>query len=92
MLTKENSSLETRFEISRRRLVEICTDPQRRCYDGCFFKSEIAWTDWEVMSHEPASRVDPVLKFWRELNAYAVGERGSVGTLCEFRGIAESPQ
>jgi len=30
-----------------RRKVEVCTDPQRRCYDGAFFSSEIVWSGWD---------------------------------------------
>lgn len=30
-----------------RRKVEINTDPQRRCYNGCHAKSESWWTAWE---------------------------------------------
>lgn len=29
-----------------RRQILINTDPQRRCYNGCFAKSELIWTDW----------------------------------------------
>lgn len=30
-----------------RRGVEINTDPQRRCYNGCHFSSKVIWNDWE---------------------------------------------
>lgn len=29
-----------------RRPVEVNTDPQRRCYNGCHAKSRMEWTDW----------------------------------------------
>lgn len=30
-----------------RKQVEINTDPQRRCYNGCHFSSEMVWTEWQ---------------------------------------------
>lgn len=36
----------TKFRIYGRRIVEINTDPQRRCYNGCHFSSEKIWTEW----------------------------------------------
>lgn len=34
------------LHIRRGRLIN--DDPQRRCYNGCFFKSHIEWSDWEL--------------------------------------------
>lgn len=48
---------------------------QRRCYNGCFPSSdwEMVWTQWEVLeTHMPRDRI----KFWSELNDYAVSQRG----------------
>jgi hypothetical protein len=75
-----------RFVIEKRVLIEINTDPQRRCYDGVHAQSAIVWTAWGALEEWPSETVaHRRLKFWRELNDYAVKERGKVGTLGEFR-------
>lgn len=61
------------IEKRNRRLVN--TDPQRRCYNGCHFSSELVWTPWEVFD-STTKDFEKSLKFWRELNDYAVSERG----------------
>lgn len=64
-------------DILYRRQYLVNTDPQRRCYNGCHFSSELRWTNWEVLeSGVPPDKVEERLKFWTELNAYAVKERG----------------
>lgn len=30
-----------------RKQIEVNTDPQRRCYNGCHFSSKTVWTEWE---------------------------------------------
>ena len=35
-----------KFKVSVRKQIEVNTDPQRRCYNGCHFSSETVWTDW----------------------------------------------
>lgn len=69
-----------------RRLVN--TDPQRRCYDGCHFSSELVWAQWEVIESQrflrPGADLEQRLKFWRELNEYAVSQRGE-NARCEYR-------
>lgn len=79
--------------IFSRRQVLVNTDPQRRCYNGCHFKSELVWTPWVVLESMCylKSGADPEarLKFWRELNDYAVSQRGE-GARCEFK-IGEAP-
>ena len=79
------------FTIETRLQIEVNTDPQRRCYYGCHFSSEIVWTAWTVLhSDVPENEVERKLKFWRELNAYAVSQRGKVGTLREHRAVPQS--
>ena len=73
--------------IQYRLKIEINTDPQRRCYNGCHFSSEIVWTAWTDLESTTADRVETRLTFWRELNDYAVKARGEVGTRKEFRVI-----
>jgi hypothetical protein len=77
------------FTIRRRRQIEVNTDPQRRCYNGCHAKSEMQWTAWDDLNiNVPVDRVDNKLKFWRELNDYAVSQRGE-GARCEFEAVKE---
>ena len=47
----------TRYTLWVRKQVEVNTDPQRRCYDGCHAKSELRWTDWEIVCN-PMTRAD----------------------------------
>lgn len=69
--------------IRRRRLIN--TDPQRRCYNGCHFSSELVWTAWEVLEYDIAEdKVERRLQFWRELNDYAISQRGE-GARSEFK-------
>jgi hypothetical protein len=63
--------------IEQRSRILVNTDPQRRCYDGCHYSSELQWTEWVdfesgVSDNDTASRLD----FWRGLNDYAVEARG----------------
>ena len=69
--------MNVQYKILMRCKTLVNTDPQRRCYDGCHFSSELVWTDWEILEHEiEESALDRRLKFWRELNDYAVSQRG----------------
>lgn len=69
-----------RYTIWRRKFIEVCTDPQRRYYNGTWFSSEFIWTEWEVLESDvSAERIE----FWQDLNAYAVRERGE-GAKQEF--------
>jgi len=66
--------------ILHRKLIGVNTDPQRRYYNGCYFNSELRWTEWgvfEIMRFlKPGTDPEDRLKFWRELNDYAVSQRG----------------
>lgn len=63
--------------IEFRKLILVNTDPQRRCYNGCHFSSELIWTGWEdIESGIAPDEVESRLTFWRELNDYAVSARG----------------
>lgn len=63
--------------IEYRTKVLVNTDPQRRCYYGHHYKSEMQWTAWsELEVGIRAERAEARLTFWRELNDYAVKERG----------------
>lgn len=79
--------------IRTRRLIEVNTDPQRRCYNGCHFSSAQVWTPWATLERWPGTspeRIEARLEFWRGLNEYAVKARGEVNTLCEFRAAPDS--
>lgn len=74
-----------RIQIEQRELRRVCTDPQRRCYNGAFAKSELQWTPWDwVEWNVKPERVEERLKFWRELGAYSVTVGG---TPTEYRAI-----
>ena len=78
------------FRIESRALFLVNTDPQQRCYNGCHFSSELRWTAWQVLNVElPEASVERKLKFWRELNDYAVSQRGQAAK-SEFRAVEET--
>jgi hypothetical protein len=65
-----------------RRKIEVCTDPQRRCYNGAFARSEWVWGEWmdlfDLSSWESAeesrafySEINPT----REYRVMPLGER-----------------
>lgn len=35
-----------KYAVWFRKRIEVNTDPQRRCYDGCHFSSRMVWTEW----------------------------------------------
>jgi hypothetical protein len=73
-------------------LREINTDPQRRCYNGCHAKSELIWSNWQDLESEIKSEdVENRLTFWKELNDYAVSQRGETDTKKQFRVIQGDP-
>lgn len=83
----------TNLAIRYRRRVLVNTDPLRRCYYGAYAKSELQWTAWAVLESmrflKPGTDPEARLKFWRELNDYAVSSRGEEAR-CEFE-IVELP-
>ena len=67
--------------IFMRKLTLVNTDPMRRCYNGCHFKSELLWGEWEVLETLGGNADERArLSFWRDLNDYAVSERGRSAT------------
>ena len=77
------------YTIERRKRIVVNTDPQRRCYNGCYFSSELVWLGWESLnSGVSAETVEDKLKFWRDLNDYAISQRGE-SARCEFRVVEE---
>lgn len=70
--------------IQQRKRVRVPTPgSQHRCYNGCFPSSdwEIIWTAWEDFDSDATEKR---LTFWRELNDYAVSQRGQ-SAKCEYR-------
>lgn len=57
-----------------RRLIN--TDPQRRCYNGAHFSSELVWTNWEELCSTNMERAEARLAYWRDLNDFVVSQRG----------------
>lgn len=75
----------TYYQILTRKQVMVNTDPQRRCYNGCNFSEELQWTGWDIIDFSiPEERLEARLTFWRELNDYAVSQRGE-SARCEFK-------
>lgn len=73
--------------IQQRKRVLVNTDPQNRCYDGCYFSSEWRWTAWSNLEVWPGwslEKAEERKQFWVELNVYAVSQRGKRAQ-AEFR-------
>lgn len=63
--------------IQHRHKMLVNTDPQRRCYNGCHYKSELVWSQWEdLVLNVTKETAESKLNFWRELNDYAISQRG----------------
>ena len=75
------------IEMRRRYLVN--TDPQRRCYNGCYAKSELVWGEWDWLElNVPEEKVEQRLASCRELNDFAVSQRGEEARK-EFRAVED---
>jgi len=75
------------IECRNRRVIN--TDPQRRCYNGCNFSEALVWSSWEVLNYTNEEKVEGQLKFWRELNDYAISQRGE-SARSEFRAVEDN--
>ena len=77
------------YRIEMSKTIEVNTDPQRRCYNGCYFSSELVSTPWEVLvSGVKDDEIEDKLNYWRDLNAYAVSQRGESATI-RYRKVLE---
>ena len=75
--------------IEKRSRFLVNTDPQRRCYYGCHAKSELLWGEWDWLElNVPEEKVEQRLASWRELNDYAVSQRGE-SARSEFRAVED---
>ena len=71
------------FILMRRVKYLRLNDP--RCYNGAFFDAELCWGSWETLDRLPTREAaEKRLKFWAELNNYAVSQRGE-GSRIEFK-------
>lgn len=77
------------YKIQYRRKVLINTDPLRRCYDGHHFSSKVVWSQWGDIHEVEEKKVKWWLGYWRDLNDYAVKERGKEA-YCQYRAVKES--
>ena len=79
------------YVLQTRSAVFVWDDPQRRCYNGAFGAHHYEMGPWEALDRfETAEEATAKLKFWTELNNYAVASRGE-STRREFR-ILEKTQ
>lgn len=72
------------YKIVMRQRVLVNTDPQRRCYNGAHFSTELQWSEDVILNSCTEYMVEEKLQFWRELNDYAVSQRGE-SARSEFR-------
>ena len=80
------------MHIEMRKQMVVNTDPQRRCYNGCNFSEELQWSEWGVVDFDiPEEKVEERLKFWRDLNDYAVSQRGDRDK-SEYRAVSTPHQ
>lgn len=47
-----------KFKLEYRKKIERNTDPQRRCYNGCYFSSVMEWTEWQLLFISINDRTD----------------------------------
>lgn len=77
------------YKILHRKRIEVNTDPQRRCYNGCHAKSELLWTEWAELEYDvPEDKIARHMEFWRELNDYAISQRGE-SARTEFKRLMQ---
>lgn len=78
------------MNIESRHTVIVNTDSLRRCYNGVNAKEESLWSSWRTLELGlDEVKGEERLSFWRELNDYAVSQRGESARR-EFRLAEES--
>lgn len=56
------------YQVQSREQFEVNTDPQRRCYDGAHFQSEMRWTEWrDLTAHTTQVDAEESVASWQEL-------------------------
>lgn len=60
---------EVKYVLCSRRQIEVNTDPQRRCYYGAHFSSEMVWTEWaDLFALKTAEDAAESLKLYQSIN------------------------
>ncbi len=78
-----------RYTILRRDHREVNNDPQRRCYNGCHASTEVVTSPWDTFDFaETEEKAKEKLKFWTELNDFAVSQRGK-GAKTEYKIVED---
>lgn len=74
--------------IEQRQKVFVFDDPYRRCYNAAL-GDHYQWGAWEWLELDvKPEKVEERLTFWRELNDYAVSQRGESAKR-EFRVVGK---
>lgn len=59
------------FTVQYRKQIEINTDPQRRCYNGCHFSSILEWTKWkDVCTYNDKLVAESAMKSFSDINPH----------------------
>lgn len=59
----------TKFILQRRVTQLVNTDPQRRCYNGCHFSSELVWSQWcDFLAYDTREKAERSKDWWEGLN------------------------
>ena len=85
MSTEKESEKGTITTIQWRGWEVYNNDPQRRCYNGAHYSTAERLTAWETIDWNVKNPEDR-MEFWRDLNDYAVSQRGK-SARCEFRVV-----
>ena len=49
---------------------EVCTDPQRRCYNGAWASSEMRWTEWtDLLDYHTLAEAEDTKAVFEKCNA-----------------------
>lgn len=72
-------------------MLQLRTRVRCECYDRYGYPTgKHYWSAWGVLdSFVKPEKVESTLKFWRELNDYAVSQRGKANTLREYEIISK---
>ncbi len=72
--------METKYIVYSREKFEYNTDPLRRCYNGCHFKSEWRWSQWNQLSGRLSKEdAEASVRGW-----YTIGRK-----TCEYKAFPE---
>lgn len=67
--TTSNSKPPKLFTLGVRKKIEVNTDPQRRCYNGCHARSEMVWTAWaDLLDYTTEAAGRDTLECFQKIN------------------------